>query len=71
MKKRLRLCIGSQTLFFYQEYTNLDSYDNIRLQTGSFDEVETFREFIRNVTGSNLDALKLDIDTERFLTYSL
>ena len=53
-----------------QEFLGLDSYDNIRLQTGSFDEVETFREFIRNVTGSNLDALKLDIDTERFLTYS-
>ena len=53
-----------------QDSIGLDSYDNIRLQTGSFDEVETFREFIRNITGSNLDALKLDINTERFLTYS-
>ena len=53
-----------------QDFLELNSYDNIRLQTGSFDEVETFRDFIRNVTGSNLDALKLDINTERFLTYS-
>ena len=48
----------------------LDAYDNIRLQTNSFSNIETFREFIRKVTGSNLEALKLDIDTERFLTYS-
>ena len=48
----------------------LDTYDNIRLQTGDFDEVETFKEFIRSITGSNIGAIKLDIDTERFLTYS-
>ena len=47
-----------------------DTYDNIRLQTNSFANSETFRDFIRKVTGSNLDAMKLDIDTERFLTYS-
>ncbi len=48
----------------------LDTYDNIRLQTNSFSNAETFREFIRKITGSNLEAMKLDIDTERFLTYS-
>ncbi|MCI8411906.1 MAG: hypothetical protein HFJ40_05700 [Clostridia bacterium] len=48
----------------------LDTYDNIRLQTDSFSDVETFKEFIRNITGSNIEAMKLDIDTERFLTYS-
>ena len=49
---------------------SLDAYDNIRLQTNSFANSETFREFIRKITGANLDAMKLDIDTERFLTYS-
>lgn len=53
-----------------QETSNLNAYDNIRLQTGSFSDVETFREFIKNITGSNIEAMKLDIDTERFLTYS-
>ena len=52
------------------ENGNLENYDNIRLQTDSFADVETFREFIRNITGSNIEAMKLDIDTERFLTYS-
>lgn len=53
-----------------QEEANLDTYDKIRLQTDSFSDVETFREFIRKITGSNIEAMKLDIDTERFLTYS-
>lgn len=53
-----------------QEQTNLDKYDNIRLQTSSFEDVETFREFITGITGANLGASKLDIDAERFLTYS-
>ncbi len=53
-----------------QEVSYLDAYDNIRLQTGSFSEVETFQEFIKNITGTNIEAMKLDIDTERFLTYS-
>ena len=48
----------------------LDAYDNIRLQTNSFASSETFKSFIRKITGSNLGATKLDIDTERFLTYS-
>ncbi len=50
--------------------SGLDAYDNIRLQTNSFASSETFRDFIRKVTGANLEAMKLDIDTERFLTYS-
>ena len=49
--------------------SKLDSYDNIRIQTNSFENAETFREFIRKITGSNVEAIKLDIETERFLTY--
>lgn len=53
-----------------QEGNLLDSYDNIRLQTGDFADVETFKDLIKNITGSNVDAMELDINTERFLTYS-
>ncbi len=48
----------------------LDAYENIRLQTNSFESAKTFRDFIRKITGSSVESLKLDIDTERFLTYS-
>ena len=50
--------------------TNLEAYDNIRLQTNSFTNAQNFRDFIRKITGANLEAVKLDIETERFLTYS-
>lgn len=52
------------------ELFDIENYDNITLQTNSFDTIESFRDFVRRITGGNLDALKLDIDTERFLTYS-
>ena len=53
-----------------KEYTNLNNYDNIRIQTDNFANIETFQEFIHNITGSTIESNKLDIDTERFLTYS-
>lgn len=53
-----------------QELSTLDSYDNIRLQTDSFSDVEQFKDFIRKVTGKNSEAEKLNIECERFLTYS-
>ena len=52
------------------EVAKLDGYDNIRLQTNSFSSAETFKDFVRKITGANIEAMKLDIDTERFLTYS-
>ena len=53
-----------------QEFNNMNNYDNIRVQTNYFSDVKYFKEFIRNITGTNIEAMKLDIDTERFLTYS-
>lgn len=53
-----------------QELSDLEKYDNIRLQTDSFSDVETFKDFIKNITGSNVGAMQLDINPERFLTYS-
>lgn len=50
--------------------TGLEDYDNIRLQTNSFTNTDTFKEFIRKITGANLEAAKLDIEAERFFTYS-
>lgn len=52
------------------ELVNLENYDNIRIQTDSFADIKTFQEFIREITGPNIEAARLNIDTERFLTYS-
>ena len=53
-----------------QEFSNLNNYDNIRVQTDCFEDVKYFKEFINGLTGPATEAMKLDIDTERFLTFS-
>ena len=52
------------------EIANLENYDNIRIQTDSFADTKTFQEFIHEITGPNIEAARLNIETERFLTYS-
>ena len=53
-----------------QEFSNMNNYDNIRVQTDCFSDVKYFKEFIQGLTGPSTEAMKLDIDTERFLTFS-
>ena len=53
-----------------QEFAHLNNYDNIRVQTDCFDDVKYFKEFIEGLTGPGTESMKLEIDTERFLTYS-
>lgn len=48
----------------------LSGYDKIRIQTSAFKNVHTFREFLQDITGTNYDAYKLNLNKERFLTYS-
>lgn len=48
----------------------LKGYDKIYLQMGNFSNVNKLTEFIKDVTGSDIETMKLDIDTQRFLTYS-
>ena len=49
----------------------LNSYDNIRIQTDTFDDVKELKSFITEITGPNeLELRNIDIDTERFFTYS-
>lgn len=52
------------------ELSDLENYDNISLQTDSFSTTQNFRDFVRKITGGKSEALKLNIDTDKFLTYS-
>ncbi len=52
------------------ELSDLENYDNISIQTDSFATAQSFRDVVRKITGGKSEALKLNIDTERFLTYS-
>lgn len=53
-----------------QEYNTLKSYDNIRLQESYFDDIKEIKQFITDITGPNFDAMKINLDVERFYTYS-
>lgn len=53
-----------------QENSNLKNYDNIKIQADKFENIEEIQDFIDGITGPNIDALKLNLDIERFYTYS-
>ena len=53
-----------------QDNRTLNNYDKINIQTDSFASIDKLTDFIKGITGSNVEAIKLDINTERFLTYS-
>ena len=53
-----------------QECINLKNYDNIRLQANYFEDIQQIKDFITDITGPNFDAMKINLDVERFYTYS-
>ena len=53
-----------------QEGNNLKNYEKIKVQADSFENIEAFQDFIYSITGPNIEALKINIDTERFYTFS-
>ena len=52
------------------EFISLKNYENIRLQTNSFRDIEELSSIIKNITGLNKDAKEMNLEEERFLTYS-
>ena len=52
------------------ENQNIGNHANIHLQTDAFDDIEELTDVIKHITGSNAETIKLDLDTQRFLSYS-
>ncbi len=52
-----------------QEYNNLKDYDNIKLQADYFEDMQEIKSFIIDITGPNFDAMKMDLNVERFYTF--
>jgi len=48
----------------------LKEYENIKIQTHSFKDIKKLSEIIGEITGKSKDIKELNIDDERFLTYS-
>lgn len=53
-----------------QEYNNLKDYENIKVQADFFENIKDLQDFISDLTGPNIDALKYNLDVERFYTFS-
>lgn len=52
------------------ELKELKEYENIRMQTTTFSDIKKLNEIIKDITGNKEDSKILNIDTNRFLTYS-
>lgn len=49
---------------------DLRGYENIKIQTDMFNDVKEITTLIKEITGNNREASKLNLDTDRFITYS-
>ena len=45
-------------------------YDNIKIQTQKLDNMQKFSEFLLKIAGPNILAKKINLDTDRLITYS-
>ncbi len=65
----------SDVLEFNNKFRDLkkreNKVENIKIQAGAFENIEEIQDFIASIIGSNVDFLKLNIDTEKFFTFSL
>lgn len=52
------------------EFISLKNYENIRLQTNSLKDMKELSTVIRSITGTNKDAKEMNLEEERFLSYS-
>lgn len=52
------------------EFASLKNYENICLQTSSLKDIKELSTVIRNITGANKTAKEMNLEEERFLTYS-
>lgn len=50
--------------------SDLREYENIKIQTNSFKDTEEFSNLIKEIAGNNTEAKKINLETERFITYS-
>lgn len=52
------------------ENNHLKDYENIKLQTGRFKDTKDLTEFIKEIAGNNIEAKKINVQTDKFITYS-
>ena len=51
-------------------FDDASKYDSIKIQANSFEEVVELKDFVNEFAGPYVDALKFNLDIEKFYTYS-
>ena len=54
----------------HSELSGLKQYENIKIQSGMLKDVKQFTDLLKEIAGENTGAKDLNIDTERFITYT-
>lgn len=52
------------------EVADFEEYRNIKIQTGTFGDIKRLSDLIREITGNSKEAKKIDVDVNKFLTFS-
>lgn len=67
----------SDVLNFNYKFRDINSksehtkqYEAIKIQTGKFNNMQKFPEFIKEIAGYNVQAKQINLDTDRLITYS-
>ena len=52
------------------DVNNLKQYENIKIQASTFSDIKKINELIKEITGTKIENRQINIDTNRFYTYS-
>ncbi len=52
------------------DYSKLQEYENIKIQTNRFQYVKDLQQIVKEITGENDLTKKINVESERFLTYT-
>lgn len=52
------------------EVNALKQYENIKIQASTFSDIKKINELIKEITGTKIENKQINIDTQRFYTYS-
>ena len=52
------------------DYSSLKDYENIRLQASNFKDIKELSTIIKNITGPVINTNSMNLDIDRFITYS-
>lgn len=54
----------------YSKVEHSKEYDNIKIQTKKLENMKKFSEFIEEIAGKNIQAEKINLDTDKLITYA-